>query len=294
MRKIVKRLLSQTRRSLGLTDIANDLHALRDIATQQFISNELSTNTRYANKLHLNRYEYKVFSQFGEDGIIAEIFKRIGVTNRYFVEIGAEDGRENNSLYLLAQGWDGCWIEANQQHTASVNKNFNHLITTHRLNVINEFVTTKNINPLFKTAKIPETFDFLSIDIDGNDYWILQALDKYTPRVICAEYNALVGSQTDWVMPYNPNYIFNGSTLFGASLLALDKLLSKKGYILVACSLAGNNAFFVKKSLAKNKFLNPFTPDTFFQPQRFFLYQQPPYLISDDFLQSIGTNIKQR
>ncbi|SRR6266568_1751109 len=289
MSTFAKKIMSQIRRSLGITDMANDIHALRDIYTQNYISGELNTNLRYANKLHLNRYEYKVFSQFGEDGIISEIFKRIGSTNKYFVEIGVEDGRENNTLHQLTQEWNGCWIEGDKKHTENINKNFYSLIKAHKLKVINSFVTKENINTLFKASKIPTTFDFLSVDIDGNDYWILQALEKYSPRVICVEYNTLVGPETDWIMKYDPSYVLDGSMHFGASLVSFEKLLNSRGYLLVACSLAGTNAFFVKKNLVKKKFLEPFTAKNFYQTQRFFLYQKTPYSISDDFLKSIGS-----
>ncbi len=281
---MVKKMLSQMRRSLGITDIANDLHATRDILTQKYIADELNNNPRYKNQQHLNRYELKVFSQFGEDGIIWEIFRRIGTTNRYFVEIGVEAG-ENNTLHLLLNGWQGSWIDGSEKLVQEVNDSIGTLIEQKKLSVMSSFITKENVGELFASLKVPKELDFLSIDIDGNDYWILTVLKKFSPRVICTEYNAFFGPEAKWIMPYDPAYIHAGSIHYGASLSAFEQLL-KKEYSLVACSFAGTNAFFVRNDLVKRKFLKPFTAQNFFQPARLYLYQKLAYPVLAKALQS--------
>jgi uncharacterized coiled-coil protein SlyX len=118
------------------------------------------------------------------------------------------------------------------------------------------FVTTENINELLAEANVPPEFDLLSIDIDGNDYWIWQALTDYSPRAVIIEYNASFRPPRAWTMPYNPQHSWDGSNYYGVSLSALEKLGRQKGYRLVGCSSLGVNAFFVRADLVAGKFPN--------------------------------------
>jgi len=210
------------------------------------------THLRVWLRLHLQKapikdlfpYETRFLSQHGEDGVLRAIFALIGETNRYFVEFGAGDGRECNSSYLLKKGWKGLLMDGRPWEGLSQQP------------VQQEFITAENINSIFEKHQVPETFDLLSIDIDGNDYWVWKALSpRYRPRVIVAEYNSNVGPIDSLTINYDPSFKWDGSSYYGASLAALKKLGESKGYELIGCESSGVNAFFVEKSLVKNRFL---------------------------------------
>jgi len=180
----------------------------------------------------LEHHERKVYSQNGEDGVLEAIFAAIGVTNRFFVEFGCEDATECNTAFLLEQGWQGLLMDG-----AGISRN-------PRATVRKEFITAENINFLFHKYGVPEAFDLLSIDIDGNDYWVWQAI-TYRPRVVVIEYNAHVPPGDSKVIAYDPAFRGNGSDYFGASLRAMKELGEQKGYTLIHCKRTGANAFFI-------------------------------------------------
>lgn len=191
----------------------------------------------------ITRYERQISSQNGEDGIIEAIFAKVGTTNRYFVEFGSGDTHECNTLYLSRwKGWKGLWMDA--------------MYLDKRGRVKQERITAENIQALFEKYQVPNVFDLLSIDIDGNDYWAWKAITAYEPRVVVIEYNATVPPHESKTIPYDPNYMWDGATnYFGASVLALKKLGEQKGYVLVGCDNSGTNAFFVHQSLVKDRFM---------------------------------------
>ncbi len=179
--------------------------------------------------------ERKVYSQNGEDGVIEAIFAAIGTTDRFCVEFGVENATECNSANLLEQGWTGLLMDPD-----GTSRN-------PRIAIKNEFITAENINDIFAKHHVPQVFDLLSIDIDGNDYWVWREL-RHQPRVVVIEYNASVPPEFRLVIPYDPKFQWNGSDYFGASLRALTELGDSKGYQLVHCERAGANAFFVARS----------------------------------------------
>ncbi|MEJ2008427.1 MAG: hypothetical protein P8Z30_09795, partial [Acidobacteriota bacterium] len=190
----------------------------------------------------LCRFEHKVFSQSGEDGIIAEIFRRVGTTNRFFVECAPGNGVENNTLYLLTLGWKGLWIESDPKNFNAIKGNFATKIKDGALRVDQGPALAGNFESLLDKASTPKEFDLLSLDIDGNDYWVWKNLVRYRPRVVVIEYNAIFPPGSEWVMDYDPHYKWDGSSNFGASLTALERLGGDKGYKLVGCGLNGVNA----------------------------------------------------
>jgi hypothetical protein len=209
---------------------------------------------------YLDSFGYQVYSQNDEDGIINEIFKRIGTTNKKFVEFGVQDGLESNCHFLLLQGWCGLWIDGDEKTFKGLEKYFLEPISTGQLTAINAFITIENINDLIKSWIVSEEgvmaeIDLLSIDIDGNDYWVWQAIKCIEPRVVVIEYNRKFPPPCEYIMEYNPNHIWDGSDEYGASLKSLELLGDKLGYTLVGTN--GVNAFFVKKDLAKNLFPDP-------------------------------------
>lgn len=232
---------------------------------------ELLAGPRYQNPRKLNRYEHKVFSQTGEDGILAEILNRAGCSNRIFAECSPGSGAENNTVYLLNLGWTGCWIESEPKHVKAIQRAFASELSSKKLAVQEEIATAENIETLFAQASLPAEFDLLSIDIDRNDYWLWRGIEHYRPRVVVIEYNAIFPPGCDWVVAYDPKAFWDGTTNRGASLTALERLGAQKGYKLVGCTLAGTNAFFVREDLAGEQFLEPFTAVNHYEPARYYL-----------------------
>lgn len=209
----------------------------------------------------LTAYGFTAYSQADEDGILAEIYKRIGTTDRRFIEFGAGDGLENNSTYLLLTGWTGLWMDGSPENIATIRKWFGDYLSDDRLKVNQCFITRENLNDLISASGISGEIDFLSIDIDGNDYWMWEALKAVNPRVVAIEYNATFRPPNRIVQEYNPTHVWNSDNYFGASLSALEALGDKLGYVLVGCSWAGTNAFFIRKDLEGGKFSPPFTAE---------------------------------
>ncbi len=212
-------------------------------------------NPVYADPKRLNRFEFQVYSQSGEDGIIAEIFKRIGTTNRFFVECGAGNGYECNSLYLLMQGWTGLWIEANPRSCRSIRHAHKDAIDRQRLFLKEAPATAETIETILREANTPPEPDFLSIDIDGNDYWIWKSIQSFRPRVVVIEYNALHRPPVEWIMPENNTHQWKRDAYYGASLSSMETLGKEKGYTLVGCNFSGGNAFFVRNDLIGDLFV---------------------------------------
>jgi len=256
-----------------ITDIKTEIINIRSINIDTYIQKHMYENPRYQDAKRLNRFEYQVYSQNGEDGIITEIFERIGITNKFFVEFGASV-LMNNTTLLLLKNWTGVWIEAVPDITEGIKAKHRALIENKRLLIKNAFVDSENIEKLFKELNVPEEFDLLSIDIDGNDYWIWKAIENYRPRVVVIEYNAKFGPDMKWVMKYNPNHRWSGTCYHGASLKSLEMLGLTKGYKLVGCDFNGVNAFFVRENLIGEKFLAPFTAENHYEPPRYYLARQ--------------------
>lgn len=229
----------------------------------------ISSNEKYRDQRCLAFYLSQVYSQNNEDGIIAEIFRRIGNKTFRFVEIGVENGLQNNTRFLLQNNWKGVWIEANESNVEEIKNYFYREIKESSLEVIKNHVTRENINSLFKKINIPNEFDFLSIDIDMNTHHIWDELNGYKPMVACIEYNASIPPSIDFSIPYDSDAKWDHTNFFGAGLKTLEFIGRKKGYTLVGCDCNGVNAFFVRDDLVADKFLSPFTAE--------FHYQQPRY-----------------
>jgi hypothetical protein len=257
-----------------MSQLADRENIRHQMAVDNYLQEFLFTNPKYLDNKRLNQFEYQVFSQFGEDGIINEIFQRIGTTNRYFIEFGVENGTECNTTNLLHDGWQGLWIEANANHYSTIVASFSKAIQQQQLVVKNSFITSENIEELFKAGGALREPDLLSIDIDRNDYHVWRAIDNFRPRVIVIEYNAIFRPGQHFVVEYDANATWDGSSYFGASLDAYYQLGLTKGYRLVGCSFSGVNAFFVREDLVADHFESPFTPEVHYEPARYFLYKK--------------------
>jgi hypothetical protein len=194
----------------------------------------------------LSAAELRVFSQNGEDGVLAEIFDRIGDGDRFFVEFGAEDGLEGNTRFLReVLGWRGVYIEADPERHQRLEARVDPRACT----VVRSTVTPQNIESLLEQAGVPGAFDLLSIDIDGQDYYVWEAITRYRPRVVVVEYNAGLAPGRSLVEPPGTGP-WDRTEFFGASIEALTALGRSKGYVLVHTELAGVNAFFVADECA--------------------------------------------
>lgn len=230
---------------------------------------KIRNHPRYGDPRRLLSSQFQVCSQNGEDGIIHEIFRRIGTTNKIFAEVGVGTGHENNSAFLLSQGWTGFWIDGEDRFLTSL-KNRGDL-QNECLKYKIAFAKKENISVLFEHLGVPNEFDLLSLDIDQNTYYIWEGLHVFRPRVVVVEYNSAIPPSIDWKAHYCPNRIWNGSQNFGASLKAFENLGRRLGYSLVGCDFVGANAFFIRDDLIANKFLEPFDSENHYEPPRYSL-----------------------
>lgn len=181
---------------------------------------------------------WKKYSQYGEESYLKYIFDNIGETNRYYVDFGAGDGvLYSNTLYFKELGWNGLSMDGDNKGNEEVKK---------------EWITRENIIDLFEKYNVPKSFDLLSIDTDGNDYWILEKiLQNYSPRVVIAEFNCKFTEDKSITIKYNPNHVWNSDDYFGFSFSAGKKLANKMGYELIWQN-ENVNLYFIKKDLIKN------------------------------------------
>jgi hypothetical protein len=194
----------------------------------------------------LSRFELRVFSQNGEDGVLVEILNRIGVEHRYFVEFGIQEGVEGNCVLLAdVLGWAGLFLEADPEFFAGVSRKY----AGTPVDVRQEMVTAERVEAIFASAGVPSDLDVLSIDIDGNDVYVWEALTTHRPRVVVIEYNSGIRGEGPLAQPHDPDRSWDGGSAWGSSLAALEAVGRRKGYSLVHTDLSGVNAFFVRDDL---------------------------------------------
>ena len=207
--------------------------------------------------LLLKETGFRVFSQYEEDGKLLYIFSIIGMRNKTFVEIGSDDGINSNCANLAFNfGYHGLFLDGNPKAIKRGRKFYSKY--PHPWMYAPKFtcskVTAENINQLVKDAKLEGEIDLLSIDIDGNDYWIWKALDQVSPNVVIIETHVEFGMR-NIVVPYDPNYTYPGKhpVYHGASPIAMVNLAKQKGYRLVGANELGFNFIFVKNGFADNE-----------------------------------------
>jgi hypothetical protein len=241
------------------------------IAEERYLKDALS-KPPYTDPLRLEQFGSKLYSQFDEDGIVAEIFRRIGAISRTFVEFGVGNGTECNSLGLLLQDWRGLWLEARADDVTRIERQFERERERGQLTIKQAFITADNINDLIGAWGTGE-IDLLSIDIDGNDIYVFQALTVVQPRLVVVEYDARFPPPIAVAPEYDAARVWRGTAYMGSSLEALVRVAHRRGYDLVGCSFAGLNAFFVRNDLTEGKFQAPFTAENHYQPARYFLWE---------------------
>ena len=214
--------------------------------------------------------EFRVFSQFGEDGIIQYLVQRVAIEREVFVEFGVEDYSESNTRFLLVHdNWRGLILDGGTSHIEFLHRT--GLDWRHHIDARSAFVHRDNVNPLIAAAGVEGDIGLLSIDIDGNDYWVLEALDVVSPRILVLEYNSTWGPEAAVTVPYEERFVRSRAhwshLYWGASLAALAIVAERKGYALVAGNGAGNNAFFVRRDVLGA--LRPMPVARAYAPSRF-------------------------
>lgn len=250
----------------ALWRISAETRGMRALEAIRAFDADMAANPRYAEPLRLVRHGFQVNSQHGEDGIVHEIFRRIGTSDRTFVEIGVGDGNENNTAFLLSQGWKGFWIDGSDAfvNTLAGRDDLRGCVTS-RVAMIDR----ENVAGIFSQMGVPKEFDLLSLDVDQNTYYVWQGLKAFSPRVVVIEYNATLPADVDWKVQYDAQRVWDGSQSQGASLKALERLGEELGYCLVGCEYNGANAFFVRSDLVAEKFASPFTSENHCEPPRY-------------------------
>jgi hypothetical protein len=214
----------------------------------------LSTlNNQKENIASLDEVEFQVFSQRGEDGIIQYIINKIDIPNKVFIEFGVETYTESNTRFLLMNNnWSGLVLDGSKKNIDFIKNDF--IYWKYDITAIKSFITKDNINNLISNYTKTEDIGLLSVDIDGNDYWVWQSIEKIRPRIVICEYNSVFGSKEKVTVPYKENFIRSkehySELYFGASLAAFCDLADKKGYDFIGTTSAGVNAYFVRKDLS--------------------------------------------
>ena len=200
----------------------------------------------------LAEQEFRVFSQWGEDGILAHILRHVQVPRKVFVEFGVETYVEANTRWLVVNdGWSGLVLDGSEDNIAAIRRD--PIYWQQNLKAVQAFITRENINTLISEQGIAGEIGLLSVDIDGVDYWVWEAITAVQPAIVVAEYNSLLGPERAVTVPYDPAFqrakAHHSCSYYGASLAALVALGRKKGMAFVGSNTAGNNAFFVRREL---------------------------------------------
>ena len=249
MLNIFKKWLNKIKKYV-LSDIKRDIDIEKILLGKILIEN--LRNKKNIDKL--SEVEFKVFSQFGEDGIIQYLINNIPLKNKIFIEFGVQDYKESNTRFLLINNnWNGLLIDSDEKSINYVKND--DIYWKHDIKAVCEFITKENINSIFISNGFEGDISLLSIDIDGNDYWVWEAIEVVNPRIVICEYNSVFGCKDAVTIPYEPNFnrtkAHFSNLYFGASLPALCYLANKKGYIFIGCNNDGNDAFFIRNDFAK-------------------------------------------
>jgi len=194
--------------------------------------------------------EFRVHSQFGDDGILQWLVARLPAIPKRFVEFGVEDYTEANTRFLMVNnGWRGLVMDGSAKNIARLRRRpwfWRHALDAHTC-----FVTRDNVDREIAAWAAGEGVGLLHIDVDGNDYWLWDAIQSIAPVIVVMEYNAVLGAGRAITIPYQADFrrlaAHHSGQYFGASLAALTHLANAKGYALIGSNTAGNNAYFVRR-----------------------------------------------
>lgn len=214
---------------------------------------QTALNVQKTSFSNLSELEFQVFSQFGDDGIIQWLIHHLDIGHKSFVEFGVERYTESNTRFLLFNNkWEGLVIDGDAENIYFIRNNIESAFFN--LKSVCSFITKDNIADLISSNGFGPDMGLLSIDIDGNDYWVWKALADLHPVIVIVEYNAEFGLNP-WVIPYQADFVWDKKDAvyyWGASLPSLCHLAEEKGYSFVGCNSHGNNAYFIRNDKMKN------------------------------------------
>lgn len=223
---------------------------LEEIKLQQ--GAQLALGSQGHQSTNIQDHEFRVFSQWGEDGIIQYLIRQIPIAHRTFIEFGVEDFSESNCRFLMMNNnWRGMVIDGSDRNIERIRSEY--YFWRHDLATVAAFITRENINGLLSRSGFNHDLGLLSVDIDGNDFHVLQAILDFQPRILVCEYNAVFGAHRKITVPYSADFQrtrrHHSNLYFGASLAALAWIADQRGYDLVGTNSNGVNAFFVRRDL---------------------------------------------
>lgn len=203
----------------------------------------------------ISKAEFKVFSQWGDDGIIEFLVSYLDIPDKKFIEFGVEDYTESNTRFLLInRNWKGLIMDGGKKNIEYIQND--NIYWQYELTAKQVFITKNNINEEIINNGFAGEIGLLHIDIDGNDYWIWNEIEVVNPIIIIVEYNSVFGKDRAVSVPYDPSFVrskkHHSDLYFGASLKAFVTLGEKKGYAFIGCNTAGNNAYFVRNDKMKD------------------------------------------
>ena len=256
---MIKNIFTKMNSGQNINNINADLNALQTaiqelkILEAKSIAAQHLANTETILK-DLNKAEFKVFSQWGDDGIIQFLVDYLAIEHHTFIEFGVENYLESNTRFLLVNNcWKGLVMDGSENNVNQIKQS--NLYWQFQLEAECAFINKENINRLISEYSNQKELGILVIDVDGNDYWIWEAIDVVQPTIVIVEYNSLFGNERAITIPYQSNFrrteAHHSNLFYGASLKALQVLATTKNYALIACNKNGNNAFFVRKDQLK-------------------------------------------
>lgn len=234
-KKIYQKINYETQKTLVLNGkLLSELNSKKNIST-------------------LDEVEFQVFSQRGEDGVIQYLINKIDIPNKIFVEFGVETYTESNTRFLLINNnWSGLVIDGSKDNINFIKSDY--IYWKYDITAVESFITKDNINKIISEYTKIVDIGILSVDIDGNDYWIWKEIDCIKPRIVICEYNSAFGKDKKVTVPYKEDFVRRNEHFsdlyFGASLAAFCELAEEKGYDFIGTTSAGVNAYFVRKDLS--------------------------------------------
>ena len=263
-----QKFIKKLKNLLGSNFLEKQLLELKILSSKSYI-NQIKIMSPIK---ELSDVEFKVFSQFGDDGILQYLIHFLNIPSNFqtFVEFGVENYEEANTRFLLMNNnWRGLimdGLEKNIQHVTQSSYYWQHDITAKAA-----FIDKENINELISNSGFYGDIGILSIDIDGNDYWIWNEIEVVNPIIVVVEYNGSFGYEFPLSVPYDKAFVRSNahySNLYwGCSLAALNHLAVKKGYVFSGCNGAGNNAYFVRNDYVNNYIPRPSLENGFKEPK---------------------------
>ncbi|WP_448702195.1 hypothetical protein ACFGVR_07710 [Mucilaginibacter sp. AW1-3] len=250
-RKKIEKELRAINQKLGALTVENNSHKILSANILARLNKAEQANITQ----NIQLAEFKVFSQWGDDGIIQFLVDYLDISHKTFIEFGVENYTEANTRFLLMNNnWSGLIMDGSEENMNYVKTD--EIYWQFELTAVPVFITAENINSLITQNGVNGEIGLLHIDIDGNDYWVWKAINAISPVIVIVEYNSIFGADNAWTTPYQADFYrttaHHSNLYFGASLAALCDLAEEKGYHFIGSNSHGVNAYFVRKDKIKD------------------------------------------